>query len=385
MRIRKVTILLLGIIWIMGSILASDQPSDLKDLEEIARAVKAHRALINTGEGEVYRFWKHARYVKPVERHGQWWLKQGRWRYDFEGFQWDFDKSSDGSVVKQITYQSELRDGITLDFRPVKGYGTIQENLLLGRIRGLYLMGITGFDASNTGIEDLIGLVKEGKATFDSLEDVQFEGKQCKLLSLSLLNKEGAVAHYSKLWICPEQQYSLIHREVWASTKEGNGSLYPSKSKKSLKAWAEIDHIVMEYINPPGVWFPKEAHFRSYAPYPETLRHDDRWIFSNTRLNIPISDDEMTVHIPQGSYLSNNVNHEIYHLKEQATLEGVLSGEIKSDRERDLVPLAERPVSASIWKRVQGSILLRLVVFVLVFSTVFIVFKKLFFSKIPSR
>jgi len=336
MRIRKVTILLLGIIWIMGSILASAQSSDLKDLKEIAKAVKAHRALINTGEGKVYRFWKDIRYVKPVERHGQWWLKDNRWRYDFEGFQWDFDKNPNGSVVSQINYQTELRDRIALDFRPDKDYGIIQENLLLGRIRGLYLMGITGYNSFNLGVETLIELVQEGKAAVHSLEDVEFESKPCKLITLRLLNKEGALRGYSKLWICPEQQYSLIHHEVWLSKKEEDASLYPSKVNGPIKGNTEINNIVMEYISPPGIWFPKEAHFRSYASYPERLTSECRWIFSNTRLNIPISDDEITVTIPPGSSISDMINGDKHYIKEKTTLGEILSGKIESFDEEKL-------------------------------------------------
>jgi len=298
MRIKSILVLLLLMMFVKVSLAGSSE--DLKKLKEIARAIKAHRKMIKTGTGDVSSYRKDFRTGRSAERHGKWWFKNGVWRFDCEDFQWNPVRTAEGRWKEKTMRKAELRDGILLDFIADEGFGSITENMMTG-IQGLFFIGITGYNSCSYSIEDTFKAIEKGKnKIIYSLEDVKYEGKRCKLISSTFEPQD--IQSYIKVWICPEEQYSYIRSESWmvmkSTGKPGNG---------------EINKIAMEYIDPPGIWFPREATFQRYLSFPQKLIQEERYIFSNTRLNIPITDEEITVKLPSGSRITNMVNREVYH------------------------------------------------------------------------
>lgn len=361
MRIKSILVLLLLISFVKVSLAISSE--DLKNLKEIARAIKAHRKMIKTGKGDVSSYRKDFRTGRTAERHGKWWFKNDVWRFDYEDFQWSVVRTADGRLKEKTIREAELKDGILLDFIADDGVGYIVENHIPG-IQGLYLMGITAVTWHKDEFDNYLKRIEKGLINnLQVKENVEFEGKRCVLIEL---NYPIDVGHtYEQIWISPQQQYSLIHYKSWLVIKKtgrpGNGA---------------INDIKMEYIDPPGIWFPREATFKTYLSFPQKLIEEEKYIFSNTRLNIPITDEEVAVKLPPGARISNMINQEVYYLEEEATLEEILSGKVKSEREKRLVPLSERASTRTLWQQVRRNTLLEILIFILLFSIILIVLRK---------
>ncbi len=334
---------------------------DLRTLKEIEKATVIHKKMIKTGKGKVFHYMYSPKdYLKPVEQKGTWLFKDNHWRYDYEGDAPEYIKQYEGIKHDKVKRSTEIIDNILLMFETDLGCGAIVENELTG-IEGLYFMGVTGIDFTNKGIQKYIEFVESEKAIFDSISDIDYEGRKCKLLKFTFLDDEKKVRANAKLIISPSQQYSYVYEETWTITKK-NGN---------------ISKISMEYINPPGIWFPKEVNEKRFIDNPNTIESEDRYIFSDTQLNIPISDDELTVKIPSGSRITNLDYREIYHLDEEATLHKILSGKIKSDQEKDIIPLTERGIGKKLWRNIKQNVFLKLFIFIFLSFITFIIVKKL--------
>lgn len=332
MQIKNIVVLFVLLIMVVSSLAVGRE--DLEKLEKITKAIRAHREMIKTGEGEVASYRKDFRTGTTAERRGKWWFKDGVWRFDCEDFQWNPAVNPDGTLKAKTIRKAELRDEILLDFVSDVGAGSIRKNLITG-IMGLYLMGITGitrFAEEDDYLKKIEKIEKAGLTYHLRIkEDVEFAGKRCILIELDYPIDVGH--SYEQIWVSPEQQYSLIHYRSWlvmdTSGRPGNGV---------------INDVKMKYIDPPGIWFPEEAIFRDYISFPQTLIREERYVFSNTRLNIPITDEQMSIRLPPGSRIANMINKKNYYLRREATLEDILSGKIKSEEEKRAMPVFLREV-----------------------------------------
>ena len=328
---------------------------DMQIIKDIEKACNVHKKRIKTGKGKVFHHSTSFRYKKPIQEKGEWIYKDDHWRYDYQGVTRDLAKKSNGSEVYKVEFENELLGDNLLRFERKKRCGSIVENLTPNRIRGLYFIGITGYNVFGDGISHIIEeMLEKGYGTFDSVKEENFKGKPCQILNFTILDENKKPKYLSKIVVSPSQQYSYLYYE---------------RSRIDTGVIVEKDEIDMEYIESAKIWFPKQAVFqrRPNPENPNEFQTVDKFIFKHTQLNIPISEEDLAIQIPKGCVINNEINRDIYHLDVDADMEGILSGAVKSDMEKEKVPITERNIGTSVIQKLKKSIILKIVFLVLLF------------------
>jgi hypothetical protein len=258
-----------GYITIIFCILASSVYSqDIGMLEDIDKETRIHNKMIKTGKGKIFHFSQTYPNKEPVKKIAEWIYKNEYWRIDYDGTLWNSSCRSKAS--ENVNYRS-----------------------------GLYFTGITGYNIWGDGISYLVeNMLEKGNGKFDSVKEENFKGKKCQSLYFTVFDENKKPKYSTKIVVSPSQQYSYLYYEF---------------SKYDTGEIVQISEINMEYIEPAGIWFPKQAVF-SRNPDPENpdeFRTVDKFVFKDTELNIPVADEEFAIDKSNGSVRNNLDNKEI--------------------------------------------------------------------------
>jgi len=103
------------------------------------------------------------------------------------------------------------------------------------------------------------------------------------------------VTDTARKWVNPQKGYTIVRTQVWSE-----GSVYGAKTLVT-----EINTTVRQYET--GVWGPEEVTYQQYDLKGEITQKMVTTYDSAFKLNVPISDGDLTLTLPSGTEVHNEL------------------------------------------------------------------------------
>jgi hypothetical protein len=105
----------------------------------------------------------------------------------------------------------------------------------------------------------------------------------------------GTITQTARKWVNPQKGYTIVKEQAWSE-----GSVYGAKT-----LLAEINTTVRQYET--GVWGPEEVTYQQYDLKGEVTQKMVITYDSAFKLNVPISDGDLTLTLPSGTEVHNEL------------------------------------------------------------------------------
>jgi RNA polymerase sigma-70 factor (ECF subfamily) len=280
----------------------------------IARGIREHEASIKTARAKVHSWSFDARDKILRYLDTNFVYKPGHSRMSFKDTYRPDDAASTITIEEG---QREYAHGAILTFHPDGGGGqaTIEKDHKVS-FAGSYSAGQYFAGVSTLGNPISTEFYKTRLFTNPTTRfvgDEMLDGRRCHHLKMN----EHSV------WICPEQQYSILRSEIGQNT---------------------TSIVEMQYISPPGIWFPRRAlnglktvnelatvtgEDGSVAQTVLNEHREDGCDFSDVELNVALSDDDFEIKLPPGTFIQSAITEKAFHTDTTTTLREILAGKIK--------------------------------------------------------
>ena len=106
---------------------------------------------------------------------------------------------------------------------------------------------------------------------------------------------EGTITQTARSWVNPQKGYTIVKVQVWLE-----GSVYSAKTLVT-----EINTTVRQYET--GVWGPEKATYQQYDLRGEITQKLVTTYDLAFKLNVPISDGDLTLTLPSGTRVHNEL------------------------------------------------------------------------------
>ena len=106
---------------------------------------------------------------------------------------------------------------------------------------------------------------------------------------------KGTITQTVRRWVNPQKGYTIVKVQVWLE-----GSVYSAKTLVT-----EINTTVRQYET--GVWGPEKVTYQQYDLKGEVTRKMVTTYDSAFKLNVPISDGDLTLTLPSGTKVHNEL------------------------------------------------------------------------------
>jgi len=337
---------------------------ELDRLKDILEASENHGKMIKTIQAKVTIIKKDSRRSKPFKSQYKiiYRREDNHWKADFVRKN-ILDENNVNILTKDYTsgIMEQVEDTI-LTFVPESKSGVIEKNMNPQGFSGITIDGIFGSPGIKVSYKQTLDRIK------NIFKNISIESLEYKGVPSTKIFCKGDKMSLTYIFV-PSMQYSFTFSEFQDNTSDN--------------VCIQTCNIDFQKDLSSNIWFPSKSVLCFYEN--NKMLYEKTIIFADIKLNQTITDEMICINLPQNSHINNDIKREIYDIDQNASLEDILSGKIKSVLEKDKKPITPSQFSQMLLKFIKMSLLMRLIIVLLITVLIFYVsiyVKQKIFTKI---